>query len=147
MSRSDLKKITEYWNQKENLHKIVSLSGARMAKLVLRLKDDVFADNWELLIDKTDASPFLTGDNNRHWVVSFDWLIANDNNYIKVLEGKYDARETGASPVKKTKLFPIKGRSCGHPGCHMPAVYKSSGNYDHYYCIDHSPLKVKEQYC
>jgi len=139
--------IVDKWNQKENLHKIISLTGQRRSKLLARLKDDVFSDNWELLIDKCDGTPFLTGENNRGWTVSFDWLVSNDTNYIKVLEGKYDAREKGAMAVQKTKLYPIKGRSCGHSGCSMPAVYKTTGSHDNYYCIDHAPLKVKERYC
>jgi len=32
-------------------------------------------------------SPFLTGDG---WKVSFDWLIENDTNYLKTLEGNYN---------------------------------------------------------
>ena len=47
----------------------------------------------------------------------------------------------------KTKLWPISGRSCGVSGCGMPAVYKKPGEYDHYYCTEHLPNKVKEFYC
>lgn len=47
----------------------------------------------------------------------------------------------------KTKLYPIKGRTCSESGCRMPAVYKDgSGSYDWYYCADHLPAKVKEKY-
>jgi hypothetical protein len=48
--------------------------------------------------------------------------------------------------VKKTKLYPITGRSCGK--CKMPAVYKDgSGGYDSYYCADHMPEKIKAKFC
>jgi hypothetical protein len=53
-------------------------------------------------------------------------------------EGK---KETG-----KTKLFPIQGKVCGKKGCGLPAVYKSTGEFDHYYCAEHMPDKVKEKY-
>ena len=33
--------------------------------------------------------PFLEGQNDRGWVATFDWIIANDNNAVKVLEGNY----------------------------------------------------------
>ena len=47
----------------------------------------------------------------------------------------------------KTKLYPIKGKTCSETGCRMPAVYKdSSGAYDWYYCAEHMPEKVKEIY-
>ena len=35
------------------------------------------------------TTPFLTGDGNRGWQASFDWLIANRSNVRKVLEGEY----------------------------------------------------------
>jgi len=53
---------------------------------------------------------------------------------------------SGGRPAK-TKLYPIPGKNCGHPGCSLPAVYKSSGSaYDHYFCPQHMPAKVKELY-
>ncbi len=46
----------------------------------------------------------------------------------------------------KTKLYPIKGKTCSERGCGMPAVYKKAGEYDWYYCSDHLPANVKKQY-
>ncbi len=46
----------------------------------------------------------------------------------------------------KTKLWPIRDRVCGKRGCGMPAVYKSVGDFDHYYCGEHMPAKVKEKF-
>ena len=46
---------------------------------------------------------------------------------------------------KKTKLFPIAGKTCCK--CPLPAVYKDTkGAYDHYYCAGHMTEKVKETY-
>jgi len=47
---------------------------------------------------------------------------------------------------KKVTLFPIIGKVCGKRGCCLPAVYKSSGEYDHYWCTVHMPDNVKELY-
>ncbi len=41
------------------------------------------------LIDKSD---FLKGENDRKWVITFDWLM-NKNNFIKVIEGNYTRKE------------------------------------------------------
>lgn len=50
--------------------------------------------------------------------------------------------------MNKTKLFPIKGRTCGKRDCGMPAIYKSiGGSHDHFTCGEHMPDKVKEKYC
>jgi hypothetical protein len=55
-------------------------------------------------------------------------------------------RRTEGPGVRKTKLYPITGRSCGK--CKMPAVYKDgSGGYDSYYCSEHLPTKIKAEYC
>lgn len=38
---------------------------------------------------RAQASSFCAGQNDRHWKADFDWLL-NENNLVKVLEGKYD---------------------------------------------------------
>ena len=44
-------------------------------------------------------TPFCRGENDRGWKVDFDWLVANDTHYQKVLEGKYgSADQTGSRP-------------------------------------------------
>ena len=48
---------------------------------------------------------------------------------------------------KKTPLFPKYGKNCGKENCKLPAVYQDdSGSYNHYYCAEHMPEKVKEKY-
>src|SRR5580704_12891005 len=37
------------------------------------------------------ATPFLCGEGPGGWCANFDWLIANDTNYLKILEGRYDS--------------------------------------------------------
>jgi hypothetical protein len=46
------------------------------------------------VLAKIKTSKFLNGHNDRHWVVSFDFIIRSEENYTKILEGKYDAPET-----------------------------------------------------
>ena len=46
------------------------------------------------LFKKTVSTPFLIGENRQGWKADFDWLFANDTNYIKVLEGKYDGNKS-----------------------------------------------------
>ena len=46
------------------------------------------------LFKKTVSTPFLIGENRQGWKADFDWLFANDTNYIKVLEGKYDGNRS-----------------------------------------------------
>ena len=50
---------------------------------------------------KMEASSFLKGDNNRGWQASFDWVFKNEDNFVKVLEGKYDDKEVRRETVKR----------------------------------------------
>lgn len=42
------------------------------------------------ILNKAQYSDFLRGKNDRGWKMDFDWLISNDTNWVKVMEGKYD---------------------------------------------------------
>ena len=77
--------------------KIKELTGTRLKDLRLRLKTPSFKDNFALLLDKILASDFLVGkkpsQGHSNFKADFDWLIKNDTNYIKILEGKYDQKK------------------------------------------------------
>lgn len=45
---------------------------------------------FEKLFKKAGDSDFMNGENERGWEADFDWMIKNNNNFAKVLEGKYD---------------------------------------------------------
>lgn len=84
------KQIFNYWNTKNNLTPIRKFTDQRKEKLKIRTTENLFVENWQNIIDKISASSFCTGDNERGWKADIDFLLANDTNYIKVLEGKYD---------------------------------------------------------
>lgn len=73
----------------KRLPKAQKLSESRKAKIKARLKN---ADlkTWQEVFTKCEKSDFCCGVNNQNWTANIDWLISNDNNYVKVLEGKYD---------------------------------------------------------
>jgi hypothetical protein len=43
---------------------------------------------WKAALERVRESPFLLGQSERDWVVSFDWLI-KPSNFVKVIEGVY----------------------------------------------------------
>ena len=47
--------------------------------------------------------PFLLGQNNRGWTITFDWFI-KPSNFVKVLEGNYKDGDTGESKEYGTVL-------------------------------------------
>jgi len=75
------------WNNHcGSLAGIVGLSASRRKKIKARLGENPDLTYWESCIKKMAASNFCQ---QGKWA-TFDWLVANDNNHVKVSEGKYD---------------------------------------------------------
>src|SRR2546421_2685664 len=70
--------------------RVAGLSEERKTKARLRLAAHPEPVFWEAVVSKAAASPFCRGGNDKGWKVSFDWLIKNEGNCLKVAEGKYD---------------------------------------------------------
>lgn len=73
----------------KRLPKASKLSDKRKKKIKARLKD-LDLEGWKKVFEKCNNSDFCAGLNKGNWKANLDWLIENDNNYLKVLEGKYD---------------------------------------------------------
>lgn len=69
------------------LPKVIAMTPSRKQKLRSR---DLSIEQWQNIFEKVSQTPFLLGENSRGWTCSLDWLLANDTNYVKVLEGRYD---------------------------------------------------------
>jgi len=102
--------VFDYWNSKPELPKVMKITKQRAVKLKERLKEPVFASKYKAIIDLICISDFLTGrktgKDHDNWKVSFDWLIHNDTNYTKILEGKYNNK---VNVVKKPQLYIHQG--------------------------------------
>lgn len=89
----DYQDMIEKWNKLAehfNLSKLAKLSEGRKAKIKTRSKDKDFI--FEQILRKIEKTPFLLGHNKNGWKVSFDWIFENDQNYLKIMEGKYDGK-------------------------------------------------------
>lgn len=102
-NNTSINNIKEYYSKKNSFPKINKLTESRKKKLLARLKEHG-EENIIKAIDIAANSDFLKGKNDRNWKMDFDWLIANDTNIVKILEGKY-------SSYKETKEE--KGRMYG----------------------------------
>ncbi len=92
-----------YHDRCPSLPKVIKLSDKRKMKIRVRFEEMSF--NFETLqevYDRCEASHFMRGDNNRGWRADFDWIFANSQNWVKVLEGKYDNRPP-KYPTNETK--------------------------------------------
>lgn len=99
------KKFVSYWNSKPNLPKIRAFAGSRVDKLKARMKEPTFSESWKEAIDKIDSSPFCCGNNDRKWKADASWMIANSDNYVKVLEGKYDGKKQETNQERARRLL------------------------------------------
>ncbi len=103
-SESVICSIQTKWNDFCAINKSTScvkeLTKTREAKLKSRLKNHLF--NIDEIISSLNEQPFLLGDNDRKWTVSFDWIIENESNFIKVLEKQYVSK---TSTNKDTRRY------------------------------------------
>ena len=82
------------WNRfsdENNLRKISSLSESRKKRLIARLKSSDFKKLFNEALEEIKKSKYLLGE--KGWKVGFDWLIKNDENILKVVEGNYQDKE------------------------------------------------------
>lgn len=87
---------------------IFKLTDARKAKLQIRFEEMGF--DYAILkqmFEKLEASKYCKGDNPRGWKASFDWVIENSKNWVKVIEGNYDNNQPGAPAFKKPISQPV----------------------------------------
>lgn len=88
---------------------IKKISPDRRKHLKQRFANKDFVNSWEKVLNDIPDCPFLMGENDRKWVANFDWLIRNDSNYLKILEGKYKKKEV-RKPIWKEYINPYVER-------------------------------------
>lgn len=103
------KALFDLWNEcieGSPLSYVRELSSAREKKCSARLKERSLQE-WGQIFRRMATTPFLSGQNPRGWKADFDWIMSNDGNAAKVLEGKYD--QTGntnrQSDTRYTEIF------------------------------------------
>lgn len=89
--------LTDGWNNivatEEGFKKVAKLTEDRRKRIRLRLKAHPESEFWNKVLNKIPMVPFLSGKNDRKWRADFDFLIKNDENALKIYEGKYDAEK------------------------------------------------------
>lgn len=94
---TDVKIMVEKWNAfaaEHKLSKVQKITTARIRAANARLKDCGGLDGWAAALEMIRGSPFLLGQNNRGWVVDFNYVI-KDANFTKIMEGGFNGRPIG----------------------------------------------------
>jgi hypothetical protein len=88
-----LSPLAMLWNETcKSLPKVISESKSRMAKVRLALKRRTL-EEWREVFNLMEQSPFIRGENKQGWVGNYDWIIKNEDNSTKVLEGNYNSEQ------------------------------------------------------
>lgn len=104
--RGVYEKAVSAWNENCGpLPKVKQLTSGRQEKIRTRLSGNPkFLDTLLAATRKAATTRFLCGGGDRGWKATFDWMIGNDENATRVLEGAYD--DTPAGAVKPTGNSP-----------------------------------------
>lgn len=90
---SESREVEEFlatWNENRGeLPEAQKLTATRKKKLSLRIREGLTRETFAQAVKLAAITPFCTGKNDRGWRLDFDFLIENDTNLTKVLEGKY----------------------------------------------------------
>ncbi|MCE1226504.1 MAG: hypothetical protein LWW87_08475 [Geobacteraceae bacterium] len=86
------------------LSKVRELSSTRAKKCSARLKERSI-NEWAAIFRQIADTPFLCG--AKGWKATFDWIIANDGNAAKVLEGTYEDRTASISKPSDNRYADI----------------------------------------
>jgi hypothetical protein len=93
VSRTPEVLVEIYKARNQKLPQVLEFNPSRREKCKRRLARDPgkFIDQFTRAVIKAQETPFLRGESERGWKADFDWFYANDQNVIKVLEGRHDS--------------------------------------------------------
>ncbi len=84
--------------------RIKSIDGERRKAVGARWNKCKTLDVFEELFTICEQSDFLKGQNERNWTADFDWMM-KANNFTKILEHKYDNKQTEKSTTGLSGVF------------------------------------------
>lgn len=86
INNNNINNIVTFWNSFESLPKVKEITPKRKKHLSARIKEKAFMDNYERIIKYLANTKFYTGDNDRNWQATLDYLIKDGSKYIELLE-------------------------------------------------------------
>jgi uncharacterized protein YdaU (DUF1376 family) len=86
------------WNDhRGKLPAVVALTDGRKRKIKARVIQGLTVETFLQAVECCRVKPFLSGDNDRGWTATFDWLIANSENVEKAIENPYGSNARGGN--------------------------------------------------
>ena len=115
--QTDVRRVIEEWNKLQevgiNPIRDIKPSSKRYQLLKGRIRE-YGIDEVLNAINNVRNSDFLRGENNRGWMITFDWFV-KPNNFIKTLEGNYNKEgQHGTGRTAQAHVKPlIPFEQCG----------------------------------
>jgi hypothetical protein len=108
--QTDVRRVIEEWNKLQevgiNPIRDIKPSSKRCQLLKGRIRE-YGIDEVINAINNVRKSDFLRGENNRGWMITFDWFV-KPNNFLKTLEGNYNKEgQHGTCRTVKAKVEPL----------------------------------------
>ena len=91
--------VTLYHTLCVSLPRLKKVTDGRKKAMKMLLKKKYSTDTIEIAFKKVEESDFLSGRNGKWTSCNFDWII-NEDNIVKILEGKYD-KKISAEEIKQ----------------------------------------------
>jgi hypothetical protein len=86
------------WNRlRGKLPKVEKFTESRKKKTLSRMNEGLTLERFTEAVENCRVKPFLTGDNDRGWVATFDWLVENDKNLEKAINNPYGLNKTNGN--------------------------------------------------
>lgn len=89
----ELKKLWNNNAEGKEISKVIKISDTRQRNVNAILKEHG-QDSITKVLDIVFNSDFLTGNNDRKWKATFDWVFKKEN-FLKILEGQYNNYKKG----------------------------------------------------
>jgi hypothetical protein len=94
------------WNRERGpLAEVTDFSASRRAMVQRRIAEGLTLERFTEAVRRCANTPFLVGCNERGWKAKFDFLVQNDRNIAKVLEGDYAG--TGRKGVQAVQAIQV----------------------------------------
>jgi len=112
---SEIQKVVDAWNKLPVSH-ISKLSGSSKRAKMLKCRIEEYGIEDVLkAVESIARSPFLMGQNNRGWMITFDWFV-KPNNFPKVLEGNYLDKDQSGKEVNRMSDEEFAALAAAHEG-------------------------------
>ena len=107
IKQHSIQSIIDAWNRLEpyGIKMIYRINpGSKRCTSLIALLEQFGEEKVIQAVDKVKQSDFLQGKTDTRFSLNFDWFI-NPNNFVKVLEGKYDERHDKKPATKNNNNF------------------------------------------